>query len=250
MQPSAGAARSASGYAVCSTAAGPAFEGATIRHGVGGIAGAINTVFLEDNKISYTTIGDARPIGICGSGIIDAMAILLGCKAVDETGRMLEPGDGEGGSQCQLAEHLFEDDDQPAITLAPAGVTDSHEPVILTQKDVREIQLAKASIAAGIMTLLKKAGKRVEDIDVVYLAGGFGSFINKENAIKIGLIPAELHDKVKVIGNAAGTGAVLSLISENCLAECDRISSHAEYIELSSSPEFQEEYIENMYFPV
>lgn len=237
------------GLLCCSTAAGPAFEGATIRHGVGGISGAINSVSIQDNKITYTTISDARPIGICGSGIIDAMAILLSCGVVDETGRMLEPGDAAAG-ECELAQHLTVDGDQPAITLAPSDVTESGEQIVLSQKDVREIQLAKASIAAGIMTLLRKSGRGVEDIDIVYIAGGFGSFTNKENAVKIGLIPSELLDKVKVIGNAAGTGAVLSLISENCLAECDRISSQAEYIELSSSPEFQEEYIENMYFPV
>ncbi|MBT3273085.1 MAG: DUF4445 domain-containing protein [Spirochaetales bacterium] len=238
------------GLLCCSTAAGPAFEGATIKHGVGGISGAINTVKLTDSKISYTTIGESRPIGICGSGIIDVMALLLDCGVVDETGRMLDSSELADTSACSLSSLITEDNDQPALILADGTLTENGEPVIMTQKDVREIQLAKASIAAGIMTLLKKAGKEVADIDVVYLAGGFGSFIDKINAIKIGLIPAELENKVEVIGNAAGTGAVLSLISEECLAECDRIAETAEYIELSTSADFQEEYIMNMYFPL
>ena len=237
------------GLLCCSTAAGPAFEGATIRHGVGGITGAINTVKLDSKSISYTTIADARPVGICGSGIVDAMALLLRCGVVDETGRMLDVDELPDNSSCALEPFMVENDDQPAVTLADGKETESSESVLLTQKDVREIQLAKASIAAGIMTLLKKAGKEVDDIDVVYLAGGFGSFIDKTSAVRIGLIPAELESKIQVIGNAAGTGAVLSLISEECLAECDRIATTAEYVELSSSPEFQDEYVNNMFFP-
>jgi uncharacterized 2Fe-2S/4Fe-4S cluster protein (DUF4445 family) len=237
------------GLLCCSTAAGPAFEGATIKHGVGGITGAINTVKLEDKKITYTTIAEARPVGICGSGIVDAMALLLRCGVVDDTGRMLDKDEIAEDATCEVAPYMTEVNDQPAVTLADGSKTENREALVLTQKDVREVQLAKASIAAGIMTLVKKAGKQVEDIDVVYLAGGFGSFIDKKNAVRIGLIPAELENKIQVIGNAAGTGAVLSLISEECLAECDRIAEQAEYVELSSSPEFQDEYVNNMFFP-
>lgn len=225
----------------CSTAAGPAFEGATIRHGMGGVNGAISAVKLEKQKISYTTIGDAPAAGICGSGIVDAVALLLECGVLDETGRMLAGSDLPEGTECKLESHIVEDDGEPAIAIT--------EDILLIQKDVREVQLAKASIAAGIMTLLSAAEKEAADIDVVYLAGGFGSFIDKDNAIRIGLIPAELRDKIQVIGNAAGTGAVQSLVSKECLAECDRIAAKAEYIELSTSQEFQDHYIDSMFFP-
>ncbi len=238
------------GLLCCSTAAGPAFEGATIKHGVGGITGAINSVKLEDQKITYTTITDSRPVGICGSGIVDVMALLLQCGAVDDTGRMLGKDELSENSSCDIAPYLTESDDQPAVTLVDGAQTENGEAMLLTQKDVREIQLAKASIAAGIMTLVKRSGKQIQDIDVVYLAGGFGSFIDKKSAVRIGLIPAVLEDKIQVIGNAAGTGAVLSLISEACIAECDRIAKNAEYVELSSSPEFQDEYVNNMFFPI
>ncbi len=238
------------GLLCCSTAAGPAFEGATIRHGMGGVSGAINTVRLENRGIVYTTIAGAPPAGICGSGIVDAVALLLQCGVVDETGRMITAAMIPPGTDCELKAYLIEEGGQPAVRLVDKADSDTSEAILLVQKDVREVQLAKASIAAGIMTLLAKAAKRVEDIDVVYLAGGFGSFIDKDSAIRIGLIPAELKDKIQVIGNAAGTGAVLSLISEACLSECDRIATKAMYIELSSSPEFQDHYINSMLFPV
>ena len=233
----------------CSTAAGPAFEGATIRHGMGGVSGAIDTVKLLNGRIGYTTIDGAKPAGICGSGIIDAVAMLLAMKAVDETGRML--GNNEHGREYrhELSAYFTDFEERPAIILAEPSDSETGEAILLTQKDVREVQLAKASIAAGVMTLLSAAGKRAEDIDIVYLAGGFGSYIDKESAVAIGLIPAILKDRIAVVGNAAGTGAVLSLISAECLAECDRIAQAAEYIELSVSPEFQEEYFKNMTFP-
>lgn len=236
------------GMLCCSTAAGPAFEGATIRHGVGGISGAINTVKVDEGTISYTTIADARAVGICGSGIIDAVAMLIDAGLLDETGRLLS-ADELTDEQEGFRQILTTVDDQPAVILADSGATESGEPIVLEQKDIREVQLAKASIAAGIETLIKEAERQEADIDVVYLAGGFGSFIDRANAIKIGLIPASLADKVQVIGNAAGTGAVLSLLSEKCIAECDRIAGDAKYIELSSSLAFQTAYVDNMYFP-
>ncbi len=235
------------GLVCCSTAAGPAFEGAHIRCGVGGISGAINTVTTGKTGISYTTIDNHRPLGICGSGIVDALAILIQNGIVDETGRFLS------SEECRelhipLADRIIEDESGYAFVLAPEGETKNGEPIILTQKDVREIQLAKASIAAGIRTLMKHTGRTEDDIVTVYLAGGFGSYIDKESAVQIGLIPERMENKIKVIGNAAGTGAIMSSISENCLLDCDRIVKLATYIELSSSPVFQEEYINNMYF--
>jgi len=135
------------------------------------------------------------------------------------------------------------------VIIAEASGVENVAPILLNQKEVREVQLAKAAIAAGVTNVLVKTGRTVEDVDIVYLAGGFGSFIDRRNAARIGLIPRELEGKIQVIGNGAGTGAVLSAISSERLAECERIAQAAQYVELSASPEFQDAYFEQMMFP-
>lgn len=229
----------------CSTAAGPAFEGANIRSGIGGVSGAINAVVIKEGNLNYTTISDDSPIGICGSGIIDAVAMLLESGVVDETGRLLNEEEIDSQIGVELSNRLIEVEDQPAFVIA---YNRQGEPIVITQKDVREVQLAKAAIAAGINVLVKKMNIRFEDVEKVYLAGGFGSFMNKKNAIKIGLIPKVLEQKLEVIGNAAGTGAMIGLISDNSFRSTDFIKDKAAYVELSASPEFQEEYIDCMCF--
>ncbi len=232
----------------CSTAAGPAFEGATIRDGVGGIAGAINTVALHDASLQYTTIADAKPLGICGSGIVDVISNLLYAGLVDETGRMIDPKEVDNEIGKQLLHNITKLDNQVAYTVVPAENTDHGDSILLTQKDIREVQNAKASIAAGITTLIKNSGKSIEDIETVYLAGGFGSYIDKHHAVHIGLIPKELENKIEVIGNAAGSGAIMALLSRDRFKECNELSERTEYIELSSSPEFMDDYVNSMMF--
>ncbi len=235
------------GIVSCSTAAGPAFEGATIRHGVGGIAGAINTISLNTD-VSYTTIGDLPPVGICGSGIVDGMAQLLEKGIIDASGRMLGEDEVPEETKKLFKDRITRVDDRPAFLLASAEETENGEPIYLTQSDVREVQLAKASFAAGISTLIQHTSRTKDDIDVLYIAGGFGSYIDKHNAAVIGLIPPEMEAKIKVIGNAAGSGAIMALASEQELKECNTIIDMAEYVELSSSPSFQDEYMANMTF--
>ena len=232
----------------CSTAAGPAFEGAHIRNGVGGIAGAINRVYVENGHLQYTTIADQQPIGICGSGLVDIVSLLIRSGIVDETGRMADQDEIKSASGKQLIHHIVEVDHMPAFMIVPGNEAKNGEPIVITQKDIREVQLAKAAIAAGIKTLIKEAGKNVEDISHIYLAGGFGSYIDQKNAVAIGLLPKQLADKIIVLGNAAGTGAVMSLVSEKCYCDCDRIKALATYVELSTSRPFQDEYINCMYF--
>lgn len=236
------------GIVCCSTAAGPAFEGAQIRNGIGGITGAINTVKIVDDKLVYTTILDQKPIGICGSGIIDAMAVLVQAEIIDETGRLLDKDEIESEIGNKLMDRIVEIDGSLSFVIAHASETKSGEEIIITQKDVREVQLAKAALAAGINVLIKRSGRTVKDVDKIYLAGGFGSFIDKVSAVKIGLLPSELEDKIVVLGNAAGTGAVMSLISETHFSDCDKVKAITEYIELSTSADFQDEYVECMYF--
>jgi len=236
------------GIISCSTAAGPAFEGANIRNGVGGVAGAINTIRLEGGNIRYTTILDVPPIGICGSGIVDALAILLDAGIVDETGRILSVDEIESEDGKILGERLIEMEDMPAFIIAKGEETRTGEPIVITQKDVREIQLAKAAIAAGIRVLIQKMGRSMDEVKYLYLAGGFGSYIDRKNAVRIGLLPRELENRVIVVGNAAGTGALLSLLSRGMLERCDTIKLMTKYVELSTTPEFQDEYVNCMYF--
>lgn len=232
----------------CSTAAGPAFEGAHIRNGVGGIAGAINTVRLEGDQVKYTTILDHKPIGICGSGIIDILSILVEIGIVDETGRIVDEDEVKSEIGKKLTKNVIEIEGMPAFVIAKETETKNKEAIVITQKDIREVQLAKAAIAGGINTLIKSMGKKIEDISHVYLAGGFGSYIDKQSAVNIGLLPKVLKDNIIVLGNAAGTGAVMSLLSQKCYHHCTNIKNKAKYIELSTSQEFQDEYINCMYF--
>lgn len=230
----------------CSTAAGPAFEGANIRNGVGGIAGAIDTVGETPNLV-YTTIGDAKPVGICGSGIIDAIYRLVQAGIIDETGRLLDE-DEEEELEGSLRQRLADIDGSRSFVIASEGERGVISSIAITQRDIRELQNAKAAIAAGIDTLLKLSGKEHKDVERVYLAGGFGSKINVESAVGIGLLPQQLRGRVEAIGNAAGTGASEGLLSADILKLSRSIKNRIKYIELSSSAYFTERYVENMMF--
>ena len=203
---------------VTSTAAGPAFEGALISCGCSSIPGAIDKVWWENDGLRIHTIGDQPAVGICGSGLIDAVAVLLQQEIMDETGAL--------------------DED---VVLAP-GVT-------LLQKDIRALQLAKAAIAAGIQTLLDSTGTTCDEIETFYLAGGFGSHLNIANAAAIGLIPSELVKKAKVIGNAALAGASRLLLDASATQEIRTIANNARHYNLGGNPAFNENYMEQMLFP-
>lgn len=232
----------------CSTAAGPAFEGANIRYGMGGVRGAISTLRLENGNLKYTVIGDEAPIGICGSGIVDALAILLDSGLVDETGRLLDEDEIESDIGKNLSNRLIDLDGVWSFILASEEEARNGEPIVITQKDIREIQLAKAAIAAGVKVLVDTMDIDWPTIKNLYLAGGFGSFIDKRNATRIGLIPKEMEDRITSIGNGAGTGAMLSLINKDYFKEADKIKVKTEYVELSSTLEFQDAYVDAMYF--
>ena len=204
---------------VTSTAAGPAFEGAGISCGVGSVRGAVDRVWVEDGEIRCHTIGDAPAVGICGSGIVDAVAAGLETGLIDETGAM--------------------DDDQ--LELCPG--------VALTGADIRAVQLAKAAIAAGIRTLLETAGVRESDISVLYIAGGFGSHLSAQSAARIGLLPASMIPRVKVIGNAALAGAAALLLDEARVADTERLAALSEHVNLGGNPRFNENYMDEMLFP-
>ena len=204
---------------VTSTAAGPAFEGAGISCGCGSIPGAIDQAWIEGGELWLHAIGDAAPVGLCGSGLIDVVAALLDLEWMDETGSL-------------------EDED---VTLAP-GVT-------LLQKDIRAVQLAKAAIAAGIETLLEASGTDCKEVTKLYIAGGFGSHLDLQSAARIGLIPAELTDRVEIIGNAALAGAAQILLDQEKLQQARRIAANSRHWNLGGNPRFNEHYMNAMLFP-
>lgn len=214
-----------------STAAGPAFEGANITCGMGGVEGALDSASYIINNLSFSVINNGKAKGICGSGLIDIIAIMAENNIIDETGTF-----NEDVKDKYLAQKIK--DDKFYLT----------EDVFISQKDVREFQLAKSAICAGIKTIVKESGLTLEQIDNILIAGGLGFYINQQNAVKTGLIPKELLKKIVVVGNSAGAGAIMCLLSEKKLKECEDIALKCQNIELSISSLFMEEYIDNMSF--
>jgi len=222
----------------CSTAAGPALEGAHIRCGTGGVAGAIDHVKLSDG-VEYTTIGSAPAIGLCGSGLVDCVAGLLETGALDEAGRL----DADAFPE-PLKAHIGQIDGKCALRLTGTG----DEGVVLTQRDIREVQLAKAAIAAGIEVLMRELGIGFGDISRLYLAGGFGNYMDVGSACRIGLLPTELRGVVAPIGNAAGVGAQRLLRNRDNARRVEALRKRTRSVELSQNPDFQDLFIERMMF--
>lgn len=221
----------------CSAAAGPAFEGAKITQGLAGVPGAISSF----NKKGWQTIADKPPRGICGSGLLDIIGELLDQGFIDKTGAFKKEEELSRRQQQRMT--TFKE--QRAFIVVSASESEG-EKIILTQKDIREFQLAKGAIAAGIQILVEEAGINYDLIDNVYLAGGFGNFIGAEAACKVGLIPAVLEDKILRIGNGAGLGAKAYLLDQKQRQTAVDFREVMEYIELSTMPEFQAYYMENM----
>jgi len=205
---------------VTSTAAGPAFEGGNISMGIGSIDGAIAKVnyLPSSNVFSYETINNLEPVGICGTGVVDIAAELIRHGLVDETGSI--------------------ESEEDAITIAPG--------VDFTQRDIREIQLAKSAVRSGIEILLDIAGVQYEELSTVYLAGGFGHKINLKNAVTLGLIPKELEDKVVILGNSALGGCANVLLSTSKEADIQKLVSQATEINLATHPQFNDLFMDYM----
>ena len=220
------------GYVCCATAAGPAFEGAEITMGMPAADGAIASVTYKNHRLSVGTIGEKEAVGICGSGLLDALAVFLESGLMDESGMLMDE------EECR--HYIGRYEGQACVWLT--------EKVCVTQEDVRNLQLAKAAIAAGIEILLKEKAFEYKDVTGVLLAGGFGSFLNKESAAKIGLIPKELLPVTEAVGNAAGEGAVFAAISNDARNHLLEIRSEMHYLELSMHPAFSNLYMECISF--
>jgi uncharacterized 2Fe-2S/4Fe-4S cluster protein (DUF4445 family) len=218
--------------ASASCASGPAFEGAHIKDGMRAAPGAIERLRLVDNSIEYQTIGGQPPAGLCGSGILDAMAQLYLAGVLDKGGRMADQHPrvrSKAGQREFVLVSEEESDSRPAITI--------------TQGDVRELQLAKGAIRTGIKVLLESKGCSERDIEEIVIAGAFGSYIDVASAVTVGMLPPLPLHRFRQVGNAAGMGAKLVLISGEKRSEAQAIARRIQYIELTTAPQFHENFV-------
>jgi len=227
-----------------SCAAGPALEGARIKHGSRAADGAIESVIV-DGDIDLDVIGGIPPRSICGSGLIDAVAVMLDLGVIDATGRFADAKDLQRNLPAPVAARRHESDGQPAFRLSMDGQADKPG-VVLTQRDIRELQLAKAAILAGIRILMNKLALADSDIDRVLLAGAFGNYIRPASAVRIGLLPNVPLDRIQSVGNAAATGAQMTLISDESRERAARLAGKIQYVEIAHERGFSDFFADAM----
>ncbi|MHA1583101.1 MAG: ASKHA domain-containing protein [Candidatus Baldrarchaeia archaeon] len=225
-----------------SCASGPAFEGMHITHGMKAVEGAIEKVRIDPEtfEVHYETIGNTEPVGICGSAMVDIVAEMLKTGLIDRTGKF---------NVNKSTERFQKVNNEYVFVIAKPNETRSGTPIIVTQKDIREIQLAKAAIHTGFSILMRKRGVSTSLIDKIFVAGAFGNYLNIENSIIIGLLPDVPPSKVKFVGNAAGSGAIMSLISKKEREKAKEIAKRTKYVELAIDPNFHMELAASMYLP-
>lgn len=235
----------------CSTAAGPAFEGAKITCGMRGAKGAIDHVKWEDGQFTYSVIGGGKPIGICGSGLMDIVTFLLEGGLMDEMGRMMDEDEYESEIAEACASRIIrvEPRNMKAFLLADETESGNGEKVYLSQKDIREVQLAKSAMAAGVTLMADTLGVEISDIKKVMIAGAFGNYMSPHSACGIGMIPQELEERIVPVGNAAGEGAKIAVLNEDEYERCKRMAVECEFLELATHPDFQDTYVDLMEFP-
>jgi uncharacterized 2Fe-2S/4Fe-4S cluster protein (DUF4445 family) len=232
-----------------STAAGPAFEGARISQGMRGSTGAIEKVVV-DGRLRINVIGDVPPVGLCGSGLIDVAAELLRHKFLTPQGRLQTPDQLPRDALPDLVERIVMHDGQLAFVLAPAAETGNGRALVLTQRDCRELQLATGAIRAGTAILLRRAGLEVGDLENVLVGGGFGNFIRRSNAQRIGLLPPQIERrKIRYQGNTSLAGARLTALSQQARTMAEQLARQAEHVDLSSDRDFHAAFAEAMIFP-
>ncbi len=218
----------------CAAPAGPAFEAAQIRCGMRAADGAIEGVKIRDGEVELTVIGDVEPVGLCGSGLVDAVAELVGAGVLDASGKFV-PVEGP------LAERMGKIGEEKIFTL--------YGDIFLSQRDVRELQFAKASIATGWAILCKDMGVQPEEISQVLLAGSFGSYLSAASAVKIGLVPKLPLTRIVSAGNVAGEGAKIAALSVQERAAATAVLDEVEYVELSGRADFNDLFIDQLAFP-
>ncbi len=231
-----------------SVAAGPAFEGARITCGMRAVTGAIEKV-LFDGDVRLNVIGNAKPAGLCGTGLIDAAAELLRVGILDPTGRIRSAAELPQALPHAIANRLVEANGEVNVLLAGAAESATREPIFLYQRDIRELQLASGAVRAGINILLRIAGITPADLDSVLLAGAFGNFIRRNHARRIGMLPAVPCSRIRFVGNTASFGAKRALLSTEEKGYAARIIRDVRHVDLSLDPEFQAEFGAAMILP-
>ncbi len=226
----------------CSCASGPAFEGAQIKFGMRAASGAIERVKIDPKSLSltYKTIDNESPKGICGSAMVDLLAEMLKSGIIDVTGKFNKKIEDP---KIRAVDQILE------LVIVPEKENGTDEDIIFSQTDVRQIILAKAAMRSGIEILLKNYGLKIEDVDKLFIAGAFGNFIDKENARIIGMYPEIDLKKVTYVGNAAGTGARMCLVSKNAKKIVEEISKKVIYVELGADKDFQNTFLNANFLP-
>lgn len=227
------------GFLCCSVASGPAFEGAEICCGMLSGPGAIRHVSWDRGGLRLDVVGRGEPCGLCGSGLIDLLAVLLETGVVDETGRLLPPEEAPE----EMAPYLGEDENENGIFYVTAD-----RRVYFTAQDVRKLQLAKAAVAAGIEVLLETAQLSASEVETLYIAGGFGGGIDPESAAAIGMIPQELQHRIVSLGNSALAGVGQTVLRPELRNKLLEIQKSCQYLELSGNSAFTDAFVEQMLF--
>jgi len=230
-----------------SCAAGPAFEGVHIHSGMAAFPGAIERVDEADGKLEIDTIGDAPPLGLCGSGLVDVVALLLRHRLLLPSGRLVSPQHVPRGVPEDLASRLQDDGNGRSFRLAKKG---SGEDIVLMQRDIREVQLAKAPVRATIELLLAGADLTPDVIDDAFVAGGFGSSVRSESLLALGVVPEEVRGRIHAAGNTAGFGAKLALVYPERLEEAHRLARRIHHVELVLREDFRQAFAAHIPFPV
>jgi uncharacterized 2Fe-2S/4Fe-4S cluster protein (DUF4445 family) len=230
----------------CSCAAGPAFEGVHISSGIAAVAGAVERVEEEDGRLRLDTIDGAPPLGLCGSGLADAVAVLLRGGLLLPSGRLLEPDQLPPDVPSDLRARVEVDGRQRRFVLHE---DESGRPILLTQADIRQVQLAKAAIRIGVETLLEEAGVESRSIERVFVGGAFGSSMRAESLLALGMLPQALQGRIHAVGNVAGMGAKLALISPGRLRQARRLARRIRHVPLAETSDFSSRFADFLRFP-
>lgn len=230
----------------CSTAAGPAFEGAKIKFGMRGKEGAIEHMVFEGDRLKISVIGGVSPIGICGSGLMDVVATLVENEIIDESGKLADPDTVTSNVAKANKDRLKVIDGEKVFIIHYGGKESEH--VYITQRDIREVQLAKAAMAAGMELMAAELGIELHDIKQVLIAGAFGNYMTPHSACAIGLIPAVLEERIVPVGNAAGEGAKVAALNYKEFLRSEEITNKVEFLELAANPGFQDCFVDQLSF--
>ncbi len=235
-------------WLVCaSSSAGPAFEGSGVRHGMRAGAGAIEKLaVLDDGSIEFKTIGETRPAGICGSGLLDTLAELFTNGIIDRTGRFTQPLRG-AGFKTNGDTRLTESDEGLQFQLVPPE-QDNRE-IVITQADINNLVRSKAGVFAAIRVLMESTQTKPEDLEAIYLAGGFGNFLNVRQAVTVGMLPDVPLEKIQFVGNTSIAGAKTVLLSRKALATAEKIAKSMTYFDLMSHPGYMDEFVRANFLP-